>query len=149
MSLSRRQRRLYVVVYALALIALYPYLYDQLGFIAVLLFALASPLYWSGRIIVDALTEKPLDEREQQVAFQGFKTAYEILVVTILVSLAVNSYPVPDRHRVLNTYFLLNSEVLLNFGSLLLLAVVLPACVVAWYEPDPIPADQQTESGAL
>ncbi len=133
------RRRLYVTLYVLVLVLLYPFLYENLGTLATLAFLFISPLYYSRSAIVAAYRKGRMDERERQVAFESFKIAYEILVVTLLVSLAVSAYPPPEWLAGAARYFLFTPSVLFDFGTVLLLALVLPASVVAWLEPDPIP----------
>lgn len=137
----RSHRRLYVTLYALALVLLYPLLREYLGMLASLAFLLASPLYYSRSTIIAAYQKGRLDERERQAALESFKIAYEILVVTLLVSLAVSAYPPPKWLAGVVRYFLFTPSVLFDLWTLMLLALVLPACVIAWLEPDP-PAEE-------
>lgn len=140
-----RNRRLYVTLYALALVVLYPFLREYLGALASLTFLLASPLYYSRSAIVAAYRKGRMDERERQVA-NGFKIAYEILVVTLLVSLAVGTHPPPEWLAGVAPYFLFTPGVLFDLWTLMLLALVLPACVVTWLEPDPVEDETRAAS---
>lgn len=80
-----------------------------------------------------------MDERERQAALEGFKVAYEILVVTLLVSLEVGAYSSPEWLSGAARYFLFIPSVLFNLWTLGLLALVLPACAIIRLEPDPLP----------
>ncbi len=134
---TRRNRRVYITLYTLALVFLYPSLYENLGVFAFLVFLLLSPLYYSGSTIVAAYRKDRMDERERQMVLEGMTTAYAIFVGTLLASLVVATFEIPEWLAGLAPYLLLTQSVLFDFWSLYLLAVVLPVCVVAWLEPDP------------
>jgi hypothetical protein len=134
-----------VVIYVLALLILYPLLTESLGVIAAGIFLIVSPLFLSGRAMLAALANETLDERELKITNTGFTHAYWILVSLLLVNISANFFfrGDPEAFPRLYTLILLHNEVLFEFWTLLLVAIVLPACVVAWLEPDPIPADME------
>ena len=148
---ARSRRRVHVVLYVLALLFLYPLLQENLPTLAFVIFLSFSPVYWlSGRVISTLFDGEPLDERDQQVTGTGLTHAYWILAASLIVSAGVGVFdgylwgPVEQ----LNRYFLLNDDVLFNFWPLLLVAAVLPACVVSWLEPDPLPETARERSAA-
>lgn len=139
---TRSRRRVHVVLYALALTFLYPLLQENMPVFAFGMFLSFSPLYWlSGRVVLTLFSDEPLDERDKQVIGTGLTHAYWILATSFVVSAGIGVFdgylwgPIAQ----LNLHFLFNDDVLFSFWTLLLVATVLPACVVAWLEPDPLP----------
>ena len=80
-----------------------------------------------------------MDERERGVALTGYENAYAILALTLVVSLFVaKNYPPSGWLAGVAPYFLFTPSVLFDPFTMTLLVLVLPACVIAWLEPDPI-----------
>lgn len=139
---TRANRRLYVTLYALALVFLYPSLYENLGVLASLAFLFVSPLYYARSSLITAYRKGRMDERERGVALAGYEIAYAILALTLVVSLFVANYPPPEWLAGAAPYFLFTPSVLFDPFTMTLLILVLPACVIAWLEPDP-PAEEK------
>ncbi len=137
---TRKNRRLYVTLYALALVFLYPPLYENLGTLATLAFFFVSPLYYARSALIAAYRKNRMDERERGVALEGYENAYAILALTLVVSLFVAKvYPPSIWLAVVAPYFLFTPSVLFDPFTMTLLVLVLPACVIAWREPGPLP----------
>lgn len=134
---TRRNRRLYVTLYALALVLLYPSLYENLGTLATLAFFLLSPLYYARSALVVAYRKGRMDEREQRTALESYEIAYAILALTLVVGLFAGNYPPPEWLAGAARHFLFTPSVLFDLFTMTLLVLVLPACVIAWLEPDP------------
>jgi hypothetical protein len=145
---TRTNRRLYITLYAFSLVLLYPFLFEYVGVIATLVFLLLSPLYYSRSTLVAAYRKDQMDERERMAVLESLRLSYGIFTATLLVSLAVSAYPTPSWLAGAARHFLFTPEVLLNFWTLLLLALVLPVCVIVWLEPDPLPEEIEARSQA-
>ena len=136
---TRKNRRFYVTLYALALVFLYPFLHEYLGTLATLAFLFASPLYYARSALIAAYRKGRMDERERGVALTSYEIAYAILALTLVVSLFVaKNYPPSGWLAGVAPYFLFTPSVLFDPFTMTLLVLVLPACVIAWLEPDPI-----------
>ncbi len=136
---TRRNRRLHVLLYALALVFLYPLMYEYLRAFAVLVFLLVSPLYYARSALITSYWKDQMDERERQAVLEGYKLTYAVLVSTLLVSLLAGEYPTSGWLAGVAPYFLFTPDVLFDPLTLGLFALMLLVCVVAWLEPDPIP----------
>ncbi len=134
---TRTNRRLYVTLYALGLVLLYPFLHGYLGLLASLVFLFVSPLYYARSALITAYRKGCMDERERGVALAGYEIAYAILALTLISSLFVTNYPPPEWLAGAAPYFLFTPDVLFDPFTMTLLILVLPACVIAWLEPDP------------
>lgn len=140
---TRRNRRLYITLYALALVFLYPFLHENLGTLATLAFFFVSPLYYARSSLIAAYRKDRMDERERGVVLAGYEIAYAILALTLVVSLFVAAYYLPTKWLAgAALYFLFTPDVLFDPFTMTLLVLVLPACVIAWLEPDP-PAEEK------
>ena len=139
---TRKNRRLYVTLYALALVFLYPFLHEYLGLLPTLAFLFVSPLYYARSALIAVYRKDRMDERERGVALASYESAYAILALTLVVSLFVdNNYPPSGWLAGAARYFLFTPSVLFDPFTMTLLVLVLPACVIAWLEPDP-PAEE-------
>lgn len=145
---TRKNRRVYVTLYALALVFFYPSLYENLGTLATLAFFFVSPLYYARSALIAAYRKGRMDEREQRTALEGYEIAYAILALTLVVSLFATNYPPPEWLAGAARYFLFTPSVLFDPFTMTLLVLVLPACVIAWLEPDPILDDATFRTGA-
>ncbi len=134
---TRTNRRLYVTLYALALVFLYPFLHEYLGLLETLAFLFVSPLYYARSALIAAYWKGRMDERERGVALASYEIAYAILALTLVSSLFVANYPPPEWLAGAAPYFIFTPSVLLDPFTMTLLILVLPACVIAWLEPDP------------
>ena len=148
---TRKNRRLYVTLYALALVWLYPFVFENFGVLATLAFFFLSPLYYARSIIVAAYRKNRMDERERGLVLEGYENAYAILALTLIVSLFVaKNYPPSGWLAGVAPYFLFTPSVLFDPFTMTLLVLVLPACVIAWLEPDLLTEETSlhTSSGA-
>ena len=143
---TRKNRRLYVTLYALALVFLYPFLHENFGTLATLAFLFVSPLYYARSALIAAYRKGRMDERERGVALTSYENAYAILSLTLVVSLFIaKNYPPSGWLAGVAPYFLLTPSVLFDPFTMTLLVLVLPACVIAWLEPDFIEEDASPE----
>lgn len=139
---TRSRRRAFVVLYALTLLFVYPLLFENFGLLAWIVFLVASPLRYKGSFILQSLRKAVMDEREKQIVAGAYVVAYEILCVTVVAVLFVNTlYPVPPSAflQTLSEYLFLTR--LLDPWSFLLVTLVLPPTVILWLEPDPVKDD--------
>ncbi len=122
----------YIIMYAIHWAVTLSNIDTQIVF-APIAFALAMLSSFLLSLSVTRLPDKSdrqLDERQKSVRDGAYRIAFQILIFTaLLVTLVVGNtgISIPDQHR--NTFI----------SSLFIWAATLPAAVIAWLEPEPIP----------
>ena len=152
--MKRNTRRFWVVVYYLVLFVLFPLVpgwgWESLAFL-VLLFA--SPAIVTGTDLLEALNdpEANADERQRSLINETMKRAYAVLAALLVVPAFLLGFTDDLPATVGAAVESYITGHLFDFTTLALLVATLPAAVLMWLEPDPLPEDtfHQVRDGGL
>jgi hypothetical protein len=102
--------------------------------IVLLVISMLAVLWLNRRTYINApkLADRELDERLVQIKNQAYRTAYQILLVSVIVGWPLSILTIahaPGRIGFAGAFVI--------FGGVGLLATTLPTAIVAWREPDP------------
>lgn len=146
--MKRSVRRICVVVYYLALFALYPLLnswgWEMVFFLG---FLFVSPAQAAGTELLKALNEpdSKVDERQRQLINEVMSKAYFVFAFVLIVPALLLGYTddMPAQAgEAVATYI---SGHLFSFFVLTLLVTTIPPAILMWLEPDPIGEERIVE----
>ena len=140
---NRSVRRVLVVLYYLALLALYPLLAEWVGILALVLFLVFSPVSAKGTELLKAYNEDDrLDERQESLVKDAVITAYVLFAGLLIATSLANLFLDDAAAWILALNDRLIFDQLFSFRVLLILFVTLPPAVLMWLEPDPVQDDE-------
>ena len=146
--MKRNIRRFWVVLYYLVLFVLFPLVpgwgWESLAFL-VLLFA--SPAIVTGTELLEALNDPDAnaDERQRSLINETMTRAYAVLAALLVVPSFLLGFTddLPAAVGAAVEGYITGH--LFDFMVLALLVATLPAAVLMWLEPDPLPDETDAE----